>query len=140
MNQDFVADKVIGILIMVLSVCGVIGGVMVMAGMGMLAAATSQAAQQGGQDAAGAAAAAGMFGMTGAILGFAIIAMCVVSIAVGFGIMKSAKWGFVLGSIWNGIGTVLNLVSFNVLGLLISGAILTYCILRMSGNVGPKPA
>jgi hypothetical protein len=78
--------------------------------------------------------------MTGALLGGLVIVMGAVNFIVGLGIMKSAKWGFLFGSIWNGLGTVLNLVSINILGLLISGGLLAYCVLRLTGQVGPKPA
>lgn len=142
-SSDNVGDKVIGIIVIVLSVCGVLGGAAVMAGLGFIAAAigsSEASAPAGSSDAAAAGAAAGFFGLAGAVLGGVLIVMSLVSVVVGFGITKSAKWGFWLGTLWYGLWSIVNVLGFNLVGLVISGLLLTYCILRLTGNAGPRPA
>ncbi len=139
-----VADKVIGIIIMILSGCGAACGIALTAGLGLGGLALSgAAASEGGADAAQAATAAGFFGLAGAALGMMVFGMMIVSFFVGFGIFKSARWGFIVGSAWYGLITALNVVQFELrggLGLLISGCLCVYCVLRLTGNIGSKPA
>jgi hypothetical protein len=142
-SSNNVGDKVIGIIVILLSVCGVLFGAAVMAGLGIIAAAigsSGASAPAGSADAAAAGAAAGLFGMAGAVLGGVVIVMSLVSVVIGFGISKSAKWGFWLGALWYGLWSIVNVLGFNLVGLVVSGLLLTYCILRLTGNVGPRPA
>lgn len=90
-----------------------------------------------------ARSAADFLGMTAASLLLAgiVVVPAALSIAVGRGIFfKSAKWAFILGAVLYGIGLALNLIGFSILGILISGALFTYCLLRLTGNLGPRPA
>ncbi|MCH8275881.1 MAG: hypothetical protein IH851_13960 [Armatimonadetes bacterium] len=134
----FAADKVIGIIIMVLAACGVILGIMLTAGGGLFSEAFEQAAAQEGATAEEAAV-AGMMGIGVALAGVLIIVMSGVSIAIGWGVMKSARWAFILGAVWYGIGALLNLVTLNPV-VVIPAALVVYCILRLNGTWGPKPA
>ncbi len=140
-NQgEFVADKVIGILVIVLSSCVLVCGVSIAAGLGLIGAGIFGAARGGGVGAAEAATAGSIVGLTGVALGGLLIVSSGISILIGWGISKSAKWAFLVGAVWYGLGLVANFVQFNVLGLLPTAGLLVYCVLRLSGSLGPKPA
>ncbi len=91
-----------------------------------------------------ARSAADFLGMTAASLLLAgiVVVPAALSIAVGRGIFfKSAKWAFILGAVLYGIGLLLfSLIRFDIILFLISGALFTYCLLRLTGNLGPRPA
>ena len=140
----FTADKIIGIIIMVLSaVCGLCG--LVGAGiLGAVGASLPGMAASGGQGAPTtqeAAAAAGLLGMGAAVFAVIVIVVSALNIVSGYGIMKSARWGFLFSAILNGVWILFNLPNFvaNIIGIIFSAAILVYCILRLTGNLGPKP-
>ncbi len=139
MQNDFPADKPIGIIIMVLSVCCTLLGAAATLGMGAFGAALAGAAAEQG-DSQSASAIMGFAGAAAVVVGLILIVSGALGVVVGYGIMKSAKWGFIMGIVVYGLSTLMNLMNFNVFGLLFAGAILTYCILRIAGSVGPKPA
>src|SRR5437588_641466 len=123
-------DKVLGIIIMVLSVCGVIGGGMAFLGGGLLAAGgATAAAGTAGSNAAGSAALAGAGGAFLMIISVVLIISSLIGFAVGYGIMKSLRWGFLVGAIVYGLNTLLQLFGLShptaggVLGLLIVAAL-----------------
>ncbi len=128
--EEFLADKVIGIILMVFSALGVLCGIFIAAGMSLVGLG---AATEGGEGAAAAGALAGI----GAVAGFVVIIWSVVGIVIGYGIMKSLRWGFLVGAILSGISVVFSLVGLNVLGFIINGALCAYCILRLVGRLGP---
>jgi hypothetical protein len=127
---EFLADKVIGIILIVLSVLGVLGGICIAAGMSLAGLGAMGA---GGEEAIAGGALAGL----GAAVGFMVIIWSAVGIVIGYGIMKGLRWGFLVGAILSAISVVFSLVGFNILGLLINGALCAYCILRLMGRVGP---
>lgn len=134
-------DKPIGITIIVLNaLCGGLGLLAVL-GLGAIAAMGGAAAAGSGGSADGAAAAAAVGGIA-AIIAIVVVVLCAVGIIAGFGIMKSAKWGFQLGAVVFGLNALSNLAQLpqGVIGLLISGALCYYCIARLTGKIGPKPA
>jgi hypothetical protein len=138
--EPYKSDRPIGIVIMVLSgLCGVCG-MLTVAGVGMLGAA---AASQAGTSNDAAAAAA-----VGGVAAIAAIVMLIVGglgLAVGFGIMKSAKWGFVGGAVLYGLYAINNILSVvggqmsAIGGLAICGAVIYYCVQRLTGKLGDKP-
>lgn len=140
------ADKPIGIVIMVLSVCCLGGGIALAAGIGAMGAMAGGAAAQGGQGSQDAAVAAGMMGLGAAVLGVVTAVFGALGIATGYGIMKSAKWGFILGSVVYGLNTLLNVLSIasqgaqSIIGLAISGALFAFCFMRLTGKLGAPPA
>jgi hypothetical protein len=127
---EFLADKVIGIILIVLSVLGVLCGIFIAAGASFLGVGALSA---GKEEAIAGSALAGL----GAAMGFITIIWSAVGIAIGYGIMKGLRWGFLVGAILSGISVVFALVGFNVLGFLINGALCAYCVLRLMGRVGP---
>ena len=140
-GQEYANDKIVGIIIMILSLCGVVIGGLAVVGGGFIAAGGAAAANTANNGAAVPTAAAG--GMV-AIVGIVLLVLSFMSIAIGWGIMKSLRWGFLVGSIVYGINMVLNLMSLNqsrgILGLLIGAALFAYCVMRLTGKLGPKPA
>lgn len=128
---EFLADKVIGIILMILSALGVVGGICTAAGMSMIG--LGAAVSGGGEEAVAGGALAGL----GAVLGLIVIAWSAVGIVTGYGIMKSLRWGFLVGAILSAISVVFALVGFNILGFLINGALFVYCLLRLMGRLGP---
>lgn len=142
MPGDFIADKVIGIIMIIFATCGLFAGIMIMAGGGMLGSLiASEAAKQPNVSASDAQAAAGLFGLGFAFLGGLILVASIVSIINGIGIYKGAKWGFILGIVLNGINVLLNMSAGPVgfFSAAINIALLIYCVLRLTGNLGPRP-
>lgn len=139
-------DKVIGIIIMVFSACGVAGGLMMTAGGGILGVAGAGAVS--GTNASGQpinnAAAAGVAGGIIAAAGIIVALLCAFSIFLGFGIMKSRKWAFLVGSILYGLSALGDLAQITkgsgIVGFVIAGALCAYCIMRITGKYGAVPA
>ena len=135
-STDFAADKVIGILMIIFSICGAVAGLAVL-GIGGAAAAIGGSA--GGADGGSAVAAGGM----AMIVGILILAISVARIFAGFKIFGAKRIGFMIGMITSIILIVLNLVQFSVgsiVGIAISVALAGYCWGRMNGKIGPALA
>ena len=137
-GAPFTADRAVGIIIMVLFACCLVFGITLTAGGGLFSEMFEQAVAQEGAT-ADEAAMVGMMGIGAVVVGIFIMVMSGVSIAIGWGVMNSARWAFILGTIWFGIFALLNLVQLSP-GIVFPGAPLVYCILRLTGTVGPKPA
>jgi hypothetical protein len=138
MQYGYPNDKPVGIVIMVLSACGVIAGGLALGGGGLLAAGGAASANT--STGAGGAAVAGGLVM---ILGVVILIVSLLGFAIGYGIMKSLKWGFMVGTIVYGLNSLANLANLSggkgILGLAISVALFIYCFMRLTGRLGPKP-
>lgn len=140
-GEPYQTDKILGIIIMVLSVCCTVAGGAAMAGMSMLAGmGAAGAASEGGAGSGEAAATAAAVGGVAAFIGIILLVTGLLGVATGYGIMKSLKWGFILGAVVYGLNTVANIASFNIIGLVISGALLAYCVMRLTGKLGPPLA
>ena len=77
----------------------------------------------------------------GAIFGFGLglLLMALFGGAIGDGIRRGRKQAFLVGAVLYGFGTMINLMAINPL-VVIPGALCVYCILRLAGKIGPKPA
>jgi hypothetical protein len=141
-GQKFVADLVIGIIIIVFAVCAFLAGIAVL-GIGGLAATGGLTAGAGSDQATKeAAAAVTTAGGVAAIWGVLLMAASVGAIAGAIGMIKGAKWGFMLIIIIE----VINVVSgfmvsgmTNIFNLAVPAALVIYCVLRLGGQLGPKP-
>lgn len=131
-SGEFAADKVIGIILMILNTCGVLGGLMLLLGAGALGPTI---------EVEGKAISTAGLGLLGGI----VLVMSALGIVVGYGIMKSLKWGFIGGAVVFAINTISNVVQLRdagaqgMIGLVIAAAGAVYCILRLTGGLGPKP-
>lgn len=135
-STDFVADKVIGILMIIFSICGAVAGLAVL-GIGGAAAAIGGSA--GGADGGQVVAAGGM----AMIIGILILAISVARIYAGFKIFAAKRIGFMIGLITSLVLVVLNLVNFSVgamFSILISLFLGFYCWGRMNSKIGPPLA
>jgi hypothetical protein len=124
--QDFGADKVVGILIMVLYSCASIFGLLALLA---LSAASGQVTER----------------VTPALtaLALALVVISVGLIITGYFIMKGAKGGFIAGAIVFGLSTVGNLFQLGdpkrIIGTILGVAAFVYCVARLTGSLGPKP-
>lgn len=131
-SGEYAADKVIGIILMILNGCGVIGGMLILLGAGALGPTVEVEGKT--------IATAGL-----GLLGGLVLLMSAVGIILGYGIMKSAKWGFIGGTVVFALNTISNVVQLReaggqgVVSLAIAAAGAVYCILRLTGSLGPKP-
>jgi hypothetical protein len=133
-------DKVIGIIIMVLSLCFVGLGSMMMLGGGVLAASGAAAsADPAIQKASSDAAAAGVTGAVLMVASVIMIATGFLGVAIGYGIMKSLRWGFIMGTVVYGLNLLGTFQSRNMISLVIGAALFAYCLMRLLGKIGPKP-
>ncbi len=136
-------DKTWGIVIIVLSALGLCGSLMIGAGGAVLGAAgatgalSARGAADGGTTAAGVGAAGGFL----AILGFVLAAFCLAQLIGGVGILKSARWGFLVTGGFAALNVLLGIFRLpsSIIGMAISGVILYYCYSRLSGKMGPVP-
>ncbi len=138
-------DKTWGIVIIVLSALGICLGLAAGAGGALLGAGGASAAMAGaGATADGRTAAAGLGAAGGllAIIGFLIAAVSVAQLIGGVGIMKSARWGFMVTGGFAALSILMNLTRLptSIIGIAISGVILYYCYSRITGKIGPVPA
>ena len=135
-------DKTWGIVIIVLSALGLCGSLLIGAGGAVLGAAGASGAlaartADGGAGAATAGAAGGFL----AILGFVLAAFCVAQLVGGVGILKSARWGFLVTGGFAALNILFGLIRLpaSIIGIAISGIILYYCYTRLTGKQGPVP-
>ena len=139
-DAAYQTDKIIGIIIMVLALCGVAAsGLVVLAGTAVGALGAGAAASN--QNAAGAAAAGAAGGMI-MLFGVLLIILSLANFAVGYGVMKSLRWGFTLGlvvcalRILVGLG-MLGRGGFGVIGWIIDIGLAVYFFMRFTGRLGP---
>ncbi len=138
-NQPFVPDLVIGIILIIFSACGIIAGLF-LGGMSAVVATNSAEIASGGGITAGDARTAG--GIMG-LLSIFVVVICVLQIIVAVGIIKGARWAFIAAIVLNAISVITSLINFqtqNILSIVISAAMIIYCSMRLTGNLGPKSA
>ncbi|MEQ1821617.1 MAG: hypothetical protein ABL949_03830 [Fimbriimonadaceae bacterium] len=91
------------------------------------------------------AAAAVAVGGAAVIIGVITLISGAIGLAVGYGIMNSKKWGFIAGAALYGFNALMSVVqviqgqTMNLIGIAISGALLFYCVQRLTGKLGEKP-
>jgi hypothetical protein len=138
-GTDFRAiDKVVGIILAIFAACGTLCGGALMLGGGALGTliATSGAAGSRGESAMGGAIAGGVLFAIGAV----IFACYLLNILGAIWVMNSQRKGFILTAILTGINALAALSGATLyLDILPTIAACVYCILRVSGNLGPKP-
>lgn len=137
--DTFPADKIMGIILIILAALGACGS-LALVGLGGLVGGAGISA--GGAQGAGAVAAAGGGVM---VMGVILLAICVVEIFAATWMMKSLRKGFLIIVILGGLGLILNIVTMtsshttNFFGIG-SGLIFPiYSALRLFGALGPKP-
>lgn len=130
--EPFQADKVVGIIMIVLAALGACGSLMVMGLGGLVGAAGVSTRGEG----AGVAAAAGGFVV---FMGIIWLAICVVEIFLATWIMKSLRKGFMIVLILGAIGLLINIVSMNFIGIVLGLIFPGYAAMRLYGNYGPPP-
>lgn len=134
-------DLVIGIIIIILSLCFTAIGGLGMVGGGMIAAGAAPARANGPQitQAAGGV----IMVISGLLALFSLIA-----VAAGIGIIGSKRWGLVTGAVVYGLLAALQLYSIatnpsgaplGVVFLLVEVGFLVYCVMRLTGKTGPAP-
>jgi hypothetical protein len=137
--ETFQADKIMGIILIVLAALGACGS-LALVGIGGLGTAAGVAAKDAEGSTAVATAGGGLM-----IFGVLLLAICVVEIVGGVWIIKSLRKGFMTIAVLGAIGLVVNIVagamahSFNFFGLGTGLIFPIYSVLRLMGNVGPKP-
>lgn len=125
MSNDFVWDKVVGIVMMITNLC--CAGTVIALAMG--ATALGFAGGLGGALAVGSVA---------GILALLIAGSAILSIAAGYGVMQSQRWGFILGAIVFGLAALSNGSTGNGISVGLDLVAAIYCVLRLTGNVGPR--
>lgn len=125
MNTDFVWDKVAGIVAIVINICCVIA----VTGLASLLAAVGLAAGSLPGLAAGA--------FVGIVM-IAAVSLSLLGVIAGVGMLQGRRWGFLIGAIVFGLAALTNGGGGNTMGVLIEAGLAIYCLLRLTGNVGPK--
>jgi hypothetical protein len=145
-SGDFVADKVMAIVVMIGALCGGCGG-LALAGLGGLvgglgaAGAAGSAGQTGAAEAATVAAAGGIT----MVLGILFLILAVVAFIGAIGMLKTQRKGFNLTMISMALLTVLGIILMvtgggaaqSIVGIVIDLAIAGYCWGRLNGKIGP---
>jgi hypothetical protein len=137
-------DKTWGIVIVVLSSLGVCAGGCMLAGGGMLgamggaAAATTAGAGTTTNAMPSAAVAAGMGGLM-MVLGVLTLILSGLQIFAGTQIMKSKRIGFLIAGGCAALNLLVSLGSVprGLISTAISGVIIYYCVMRVTGKQGP---
>ncbi|MGV3617214.1 MAG: hypothetical protein ACO1SV_17950 [Fimbriimonas sp.] len=137
-------DKIVGIILAVLSGCGVLCGGGILLGMGVAfgSLAGSYGGAMKGADAPPPAVGAGALALGGlfAFAFFVIFSCYVLNIVGAIGVMKSRRWGFMLTAILTGISSFAALSGATLyLDILPTLAVCIYCVLRLTGNLGTAP-
>ncbi len=95
---------VIAILYFIGAALCLIGGLLFIAGGGLLASMMSQSGQ------AGASPLAGMMAGLGAVAGIVILAIGVIDLLVGIGLIKLKNWARIVAIVFSGIGAAVQLL------------------------------
>jgi len=141
-SGDFVADKVMAILVFIGAACGFCGGLLLFGIGGFAGAAGASGAASGGG--AEAAAVAG-FGAMGMLFGVGYIALAIAAIVGAIGMLKSTRKGLNLVMIVMGILAVLSIAGIvlfksgaqGMVGTAIDLGLAGYCWARLNGKLGP---
>ena len=125
-REPFVADKIIGLLLVILPSClCVIVPAIVFGWMSYMGTVAGELPAKGMP--------AGFAALPIAVILFVVLVSVIIHIVAGVGIIKSAAWGF-----WVAIG--ISILGVGSGGLTpVSLGIIVYAILRLTGTVGPKP-
>lgn len=110
---------------------------MLVLGGGILGAAGASGGAAAGS--AGGAAGAAVVGGGIAFLGIIVAAICALSIFGAIGMIQGKRVGFLITAVLGAIGLVLNIISFNILGIVLSAAQAAFGFLRLNGTLPPKP-
>jgi hypothetical protein len=127
MSSKHPADLPIGIIIIVFSGLAVLGS-LALIGLG------------GATTVAGGGTAVSAVGGGVAIIGMILLAVSVINIIGAVGILKGARWGFMITGIMSAISVILDIVHLQIVGLIIAGACAAYCFMRLTGQLGGKPS
>lgn len=123
------ADLPIGIIIIILY-----GLIAIISLLGFLGGAAV-----GGSGTVGAGVAGGSL----MILSLILLIVSGLMVTGGAGIIKGARWGFMICGIMAVLSIIVGFFGFNgtiaVVRLLIAAALATYCFLRLGGQIGPRP-
>ena len=136
--SDFKSDKIIGVIIMVLGGLSFLTGVIALFLGSMIAPAMHDMRAQMTKDAKhdpSASMPLFPFDTMFSIMGWLAIAIAVLQIASGVGVFKSSKKGLIFA-----LAVAVFSVFAGGFGTIIGVAIGLYTILRLWGNVGPRPA
>lgn len=96
----------------------------------------------GAVSAAGAGSGSGVVaGAGGLIMLYSIIGLvCSVGSIIGaVGMLKAARWGFMIVGAFGLIGAIIGLLHFNPISLIVGAAQAVYCGMRITGQLGGKP-
>ncbi|HVL38657.1 MAG TPA: hypothetical protein VM328_04620 [Fimbriimonadaceae bacterium] len=129
-EMGYDTDKIVGIVLIVLSLCGAMCGSL-MLGVGALIGGAS----------AGFLPVAAAGGIA-AVVGGVILATSLLNIGAGIGIIKSQRWGFLLACVLTGISilaVLIDLSGMSFLALAANAGIFVYCFMRLTGRLGPTP-
>jgi hypothetical protein len=141
-SGDFVADKVMAILVFIGAACGLCGGLMLAGFSGFVGAIGAAGAASGGGTDAGAVAG---FGALGVVFGIAYIILAIVAVMGAIGMLQTKRKGFTQVMMVMGILALLTLVGLvmwhtgvgGIIGLVIDLALAGYCWGRLNGKIGP---
>ncbi|MHB8636185.1 MAG: hypothetical protein ACYC96_06910 [Fimbriimonadaceae bacterium] len=136
--SDFKSDKIIGVIIMVLGGLFFLAGLFSVAFGFLIAPATHDVRSKLAKDAQhDPSAIMPLIPMDTvfSIMGFVAIAIAILQIASGVGVFKSSKKGLIFALVI----AVLSVFG-GAFGIIFGVAIGLYTILRLWGNVGPRPA
>lgn len=140
-SSDFVADKVMAILVLIGAVCGGCAGIG-MLGFGGLAGAVGVAGASGGAEGSGQVATAGGLVM---LLGILYLGLAVVAFIGAIGMLKSQRKGFNITMIVMGALAIVGVITMvaagggpqSIIGIAIDLLIAGYCWGRLNGKIGP---
>lgn len=113
------AITVIAILQLIGGILALLGGIALI-GLGGLATTSTMM----GTDAD--VAAGGMLAAISGVMGFVLIALGVLDLVGAYGAWNLKKWAYMYLMVLNGISGALSLVSFNIIGIAISGVVLYF--------------
>ncbi len=97
----------------------------------------------GAVSAAGAGAGSGVVaGAGGLIMLYSILGLvCSVGSIIGaVGMLKAARWGFMVVGAFGLIGAIIGLLHFNIISVVVGVAQAIYCGMRITGQLGGKPS
>lgn len=123
-------DRIVGILIILTSLCGVC------IGAGVMGLAAGIFAAGFPQDKVGASVGAGLASMAGLF----IAGVYALNVAGGFGVMKGRRWGHLLTAILSSLTFLSGFSGHGAVTGLPSLAAAVYCILRLTGQLGTRPS
>lgn len=137
MGNRYETDRIVGAIMLGLSLCGACGIATLGGLVGLFFGTATKSIPPDFRTNSAVHTALPLF--IGAVM-FLMFAVCLLNAIISIGVMKSSRRAMLWASFTTGLGAALSLTGGDgFVGVLPNLVFCIYCIMRLNGNLGPKP-